>query len=193
MKKLLIIVDPQNDFITGSLAVPGAVEAMNKFANFAEIGNLEGYDNIAVSIDNHPTDHCSFKVNGGVFPVHCVHHTNGAAIYATVASAIFGHGAKTTPEFYTKGEDRHKEQFSIFETYYNGYKLLNDAGLTNRSQEFEIHVMGIAGDYCVHDTINDLIKMGYKNNIVVLKDFIASIDGGAKLNTLIKENNLKTA
>jgi hypothetical protein len=35
------------------LAVPGAVEAMNKFANFAEIGNLEGYDNIEVSIDNH--------------------------------------------------------------------------------------------------------------------------------------------
>lgn len=34
--------------------------------------------------------------------------------------------------------------------------------------------------------------MGYKNNIVVLKDFIASIDGGEKLNALIKENNLKT-
>jgi len=192
MKKVLIIVDPQNDFITGSLAVPGAEEAMRKFAEWVGIGNLEGYDNIAITIDNHPVDHCSFKEHGGPFPPHCINHTNGAAISRVVETAILGYGAKEVPMFYTKGEESNKEQFSIFETYYNGYKLLNDANLTNRDIEFEIHVMGIAGDYCVHDTIADLIKMGYKKNIVVLPEFIASLDGGKKLQNLIDDNELQT-
>jgi hypothetical protein len=65
-----------------------------------------------------------------------VQHTNGTGISSIVAAAIFGYGLKTISEFYNKGEDLCKEQFSIFETYYNGYKLLNDAGLTNGSQEF---------------------------------------------------------
>jgi nicotinamidase/pyrazinamidase len=188
MKKVLIIVDPQNDFITGSLAVPGAEDAMRKFGVWAK-GNLEKFDFIAVTIDSHPNNHCSFIEQGGVFPSHCVNHTEGASISKTVEAALkFGKNVK----FYTKGENSKKEEFSIFETYYNGYKLLNDFGVTNRSQEFEIHVMGIAGDYCVHDTIAGLIKMGYKKNIVVLPEFIASLDGGKKLQKLIDDNELQT-
>lgn len=36
MKKILLIVDPQNDFITGSLAVKGAKEKMVKLAEHIE-------------------------------------------------------------------------------------------------------------------------------------------------------------
>ena len=34
MKSILLIVDPQNDFITGSLAVEGAKEKMMKLADY---------------------------------------------------------------------------------------------------------------------------------------------------------------
>ena len=34
MKSILLIVDPQNDFITGTLAVEGAKEKMMKLANY---------------------------------------------------------------------------------------------------------------------------------------------------------------
>jgi hypothetical protein len=43
----------------------------------------------------------------------------------------------------------------------------------------------------VHETICDLIAMGYKDNIVVDTKYIASIDGGDKLANLIKNCGLK--
>ena len=45
MKKILLIVDPQNDFITGSLAVEGTKEKMMKLADY--IKNL-GYKSDAL-------------------------------------------------------------------------------------------------------------------------------------------------
>ena len=39
MKQILLIVDPQNDFITGSLAVEGAKEKMMKLAEYIEKEN----------------------------------------------------------------------------------------------------------------------------------------------------------
>ena len=33
MKRLLLIIDPQNDFISGTLPVPGAAEKMEALAN----------------------------------------------------------------------------------------------------------------------------------------------------------------
>ena len=34
MRKVLVIVDPQNDFITGSLAVEGAKEKMERLTEY---------------------------------------------------------------------------------------------------------------------------------------------------------------
>ena len=57
----------------------------------------------------------------------------------------------------------------------------------------DIIVCGIAGDYCVMNTIKNLLK--YKGpldlNISIYKDGIASIDGGKALDEFVKENNLK--
>lgn len=190
MKKVLIIVDPQNDFITGSLSVPNAVHAMNRFGEVVAKENLlQKYDGIFVTIDNHPYDHCSFVINGGIFPPHCVNHTFGAAICRDVEYALLNHQSKV--KFYTKGEQSDKEEFSIFGTVYEGNRLLYDASIADRTVD-EIHVMGIAGDYCVHDTIVDLIKKGHGDKIVVLTNFIASLDGGEKLQKLIEQESLKT-
>lgn len=42
-KRMLLIVDPQIDFITGSLPVPGAEDAMNALALYLqEYGHLYG-------------------------------------------------------------------------------------------------------------------------------------------------------
>lgn len=41
MKRVLLIVDPQNDFITGSLAVEGAKEKMMKLAPEDKIKEIE--------------------------------------------------------------------------------------------------------------------------------------------------------
>ena len=64
MNKLLLIVDPQIDFITGSLPVPGAADAMDKLAEYINI-NDGSYIYKVVTTDWHPYFHCSFIANGG--------------------------------------------------------------------------------------------------------------------------------
>lgn len=181
-------MDPQNDFVTGSLAVPDAQKAMETFNQFAtEFGGLEQYDKILVTIDSHPINHISFKSQGGIFPPHCVQHTIGAAICPEVENAL---SKNTNVQYFTKGSVQNKEEFSIFKSE-NGSKLSESA---NFFRDTEIHVMGIAGDYCVHDTIEDILA-GYSaeiaSRITVLKDFIASIDGGAKLKNLVEKYGIK--
>ena len=67
MAKMLLIVDPQIDFINGSLPVPLAAEAMNELASYLKV--VSGmYDVKVVSADFHPWNHCSFKENGGEWP-----------------------------------------------------------------------------------------------------------------------------
>ncbi|GMU73682.1 MAG: isochorismatase family protein [Burkholderiales bacterium] len=67
----LLVVDVQNDFVSGSLAVPGGAEAIAPLnaamAAFAAAGRP-----IVLSRDWHPADHRSFVQQGGPWPPHCV-------------------------------------------------------------------------------------------------------------------------
>ena len=68
-KRMLLIVDPQIDFITGSLPVPGAEDAMNALALYLqEYGHLYGH--IFITCDRHHLSHSSFKEYGGKWPPH---------------------------------------------------------------------------------------------------------------------------
>ena len=59
MKKLLLIVDPQIDFITGTLPVAGAAEAMDALAKYVKEQGNE-YTVKIVTADWHPYHHSSF-------------------------------------------------------------------------------------------------------------------------------------
>ena len=67
MKKLLLIVDPQIDFITGTLPVAGAAEAMDALAKYVKEKGNE-YTVKIVTADWHPYHHSSFADEGGVWP-----------------------------------------------------------------------------------------------------------------------------
>jgi nicotinamidase-related amidase len=56
----------------------------------------------------------------------------------------------------------------------------------------ELVVCGIAGDYCVVETLKNNVKW-FKdtNRIKVYLDGVASIDGGTTLNKYINDNNIK--
>ncbi len=64
MKKLLLIVDPQIDFITGTLPVAGAAEAMDALAKYVKEKGNE-YTVKIVTADWHPYHHSSFADEGG--------------------------------------------------------------------------------------------------------------------------------
>lgn len=182
MKKVLIIVDPQNDFITGSLAVPGAEDKMIDLFNYLE-ENPKLFDRIYVTMDSHPIDHCSFVENGGIWPKHCVTDTLGWDIPNYLDEILWNFDT----HFCRKGTNPNKEEYSIFENEEDGASLRIDLE-EDLKESTEVYVCGIAGDYCVLETLKGLVQ--FSDNIIVLNDYTASIDGGVKLRNWIEKQNV---
>lgn len=138
-----MVVDLQNDFIDGSLAVPGAD------AIVPEVKALVGdYDRVIFTLDWHPGNHCSFKEQGGPWPAHCVSGSDGAQIAPGVLAAV--------PEgrfaFLMKGEDAEREEYGAFSGAAYEYEgLLSDAA--------QVDVCGIAAEYCVLETVKNLVRL----------------------------------
>ena len=57
--RMLIIVDPQIDFTTGSLATAKGPEAMERLAQAIDNGVLDKYTWVIITQDAHPSNHCT--------------------------------------------------------------------------------------------------------------------------------------
>lgn len=182
--KLLLIIDPQIDFITGTLKVPGAESAMDALAGYIDRRKDE-YTYIIVTADRHPINHCSFQSNGGEWPRHCVADSMGAAIWPPIMEVLMTMPGKV--EILHKGEDPRSEEYSIFKNEAASERLLN---IIVSNDIRQIDICGLAGDFCVAETIVDAIANGLGREINVLYNFTPSIDGGNTLNALIKNNDL---
>ena len=147
--KTLIIVDVQYDFLEGgSLAVAGAD------AGFVQ--SIEAvrplFDQVVLTADNHPKDHVSF----GQFPPHCVIGTKGARLAVAQEGVLL-----------LKGEARDAEEFSAFIEGKNVSVITGD----------EVYVVGLAGDYCVKQTLSDLLTYAPDKKLYAIVDLIRSVDG----------------
>ena len=193
MKQILLIVDPQNDFITGSLAVEGAKEKMMKLALYIEKLGYK-YDVIYVTMDSHPEGHCSFKNNGGIWPEHCIIYTNGRNLpeYLDDSLMHFSNWSGRHVMYYRKGTEVNREEYSIFDNNRDGVTLYNQIKELARQEDVYIDVCGIAGDYCVLETIKGLRKFMGDKYIKVLTEYTASIDGGEKLMDYLNNNEIAT-
>ena len=185
MNRLLLIVDPQIDFISGSLAVNGAAKAMDALADYLYKRD-ELYQYKIVTNDWHPLNHCSFQRNGGSWPVHCVQYSIGAAIYPKLLEPLFN--INSTTKVLTKGNNPRIEEYSIFKNR-SSANYINR--IINMKQIEQIDLCGIAGDYCVLNTLKDGVEIFGKEMFNVLMPYIASIDGGESLNKFVKDNNIK--
>lgn len=191
MKKILLIVDPQNAFITGPLIVKGAKEKMMKLADYIISGAHPQYDYICVTMDSHPEDHCSFKENGGIWPKHCVIYTNGWNIpeYLDDSLMHFSNWSGKSVMYYHKGTEADQEEYSIFDSE-DGNTLSEQIADLIKDHDVYIDICGITGDYCVLETLKGLRRIIGDQYIQVLTQYTASIDGGEKLMTYIKDNSI---
>ena len=198
--KSLIIVDFQNDFClpTGSLYVPGAEEAKKGIISYMK-NNSKQFNEIIYTQDWHTPQDESFAKNGGTWPDHCLQNSTGAEIDKELDNELkkynipiktFYKGTVYTHEEYgafenLKLKDPNKNDIKncIFANF--GYDC--EIGIDNDN----IVVCGLAGDFCVMESIKNLMKH-WKFNLEILISGIASIDGGEKLKNFIKENNYKT-
>jgi nicotinamidase/pyrazinamidase len=155
----LIVVDVQNDFCEGgSLAVAGGKEVARKVKDFI---TTEGwvYDTIVATKDFHkdPGEHWSAVPDyKDSWPVHCAQGTTGADFAAPLAYSDFN------AVFY-KGED--KAAYSGFE----GSSDFNEplADFLRQNGITEVHVCGIATDYCVKATALDAVKEGFETHVLL--------------------------
>ena len=170
----LVVVDMLYDFIDGSLACAGAGEAIANTLAFLE--KQEGFFPILFVRDHHPADHSSFKEQGGIWPPHCVQGTHGAEIHESLAPY-----ADEGLCFY-KGEDRATEQYSGFEGVNHAGQSLGE--VLSMMEIRNVILCGIATEYCVKNTAEDLLKAGFK--VHVLKDCLAYVDYNGHLETLRK-------
>lgn len=171
----LAVVDMLYDFIDGSLACHNAENAVKETLRFidSQTKGQGGEDHeildtfpILFIRDHHPADHSSFKENGGIWPPHCVAGTRGGDIHENLKPY-----AKDELTF-DKGCDRDVEQYSGFEGVNTAGQSLGE--ILELLDTTDVYVCGIATEYCVRNTCEDLLKAGFR--VHLLKDCIAYVD-----------------
>jgi len=176
MKKALFVIDCQLDFMDGGkLGVKGSTEKMDKLTKYINEHGKD-YDFVAATVDYHPITHCSFKENGGIWPIHCLQHSQGASIYEPILMALL---TKTNYcEIFTKGLDEDHEEYSIFKNVTSAEKIAN---LIRAFDTEEIDVVGIAYNYCLKDTVLDGLRKFQHIKFNVLKEYSPAIEDGTEI------------
>lgn len=165
----LVVVDMLYDFIDGSLAclnaenavkaTLAAIDSKTKGQGGEEHEILDTFPILFIR-DHHPADHSSFKDQGGIWPSHCVAGTRGSEIHQSLAPYA------SEELTFDKGCDRDIEQYSGFEAVNNAGQPL--AEVLELLDTTDVYVCGIATEYCVRNTCEDLQKAGFK--VHLLKD-----------------------
>ena len=87
MKKLLVLVDYQKDFVDGSLGFPAAKALEDRLVEWLMDGLLHGYP-IAVTMDTHTADYLETR-EGRLLPVkHCIAGSPGHGLYGKVRELV---------------------------------------------------------------------------------------------------------
>lgn len=178
MTTALIIVDMQNDFLPG-----GALAVAGGDIIIPEINRLSiEYDLVVATQDWHPHNHGSFasQHEGArpfemgqlagmpqvMWPDHCVQGSFGADLSRELdqerVEAIFRKGMNPEIDSYSAFFDNGKLKATGLEGYLRG------RGVT------EVHICGLAADYCVWYTAKDAIELGFE--AVIMLDAVKAIN-----------------
>ena len=173
----LIVVDVQNCFITGALAVPHGAEVVAVINKIAP-----AFENVVLTQDWHPRGHASFASthpgrkpfetvklpygNQVLWPDHCIQGTADAALDKEL-------NIPQAELIVRKGFHRDVDSYSAFEeanrttgTGLRGY--LNERGIRT------LFVCGLATDFCVAWTALDARKSAFET--YVIEDACRGID-----------------
>lgn len=162
---VLIVVDMLHDFIDGSLACDNADNAVENSLRFIKETRDEDLPVLFVR-DHHPENHSSFKANGGTWPTHCVAGTRGGEIDERLQPYA------DSDLIFDKGCDPAVEQYSGFDGVNAAGQSLGE--VVSMLEPENVFVCGIATEYCVRNTCEDLKKAGF--NVILLGDCLAYVD-----------------
>ena len=127
MKKILVVVDMQNDFVDGAL---GTKEAQSIVKNVVE--KIKSYDDIFVTYDTHSENYMQTS-EGKKLPVaHCIKGTDGWKLNSEIQQALSG-------KKYTEVE---KITFGSVDLP----KLISEYA---EDEDFSVELVGLCTDICV--------------------------------------------
>lgn len=157
----LVVVDVQNDFAhpAGGLSVRDG-EAIIPFVNGQVAVARAAGAFVVYTQDWHPEHTPHFARDGGVWPVHCVQESWGAALHEalTVDGPIVRKGAHGE-DGYSGFTMRDPVSGETVSTELEG--LLRDRGIER------VVVCGLATDYCVKATALDAVRLGFATSILM--------------------------
>lgn len=174
----LIIVDVQRDFcVGGALAVPGGDEVVPLINALAP-----HYRQVVLTQDWHPADHSSFasqhdghapfatkQMQYGpqvLWPDHCVAGADGAALHPEL-------DVPQAQLILRKGVHRAVDSYSAFLEADRVTRTGLDGWLASRGIT-EVHICGLATDFCVAWTALDGRRFGF--DVTVIEDACRAID-----------------
>jgi nicotinamidase/pyrazinamidase len=174
MKKALILVDLQNDFLPGGALAVAQGDQTIPVANALLKKKNALFDMVIATQDFHPKIHGSFASNNPgknvfemgdlaglpqvMWPDHCVQGSSGAE-FATQLDVT------GIDKVFQKGLDPAIDSYSGF--YDNGHRKSTGLGDYLKAQGVgEVIVMGLATDYCVKFTALDAITLGFQTTLI---------------------------
>ena len=83
MKKLLIVVDYQNDFVTGSLGFEDALKIEDRIINLINQYH-QNNDDVIFTLDSHQKDYLTSQEGQNLPIVHCIENTEGWQLYGKI-------------------------------------------------------------------------------------------------------------
>lgn len=143
MRKILVVIDMQKDFVDGSLGTPEAAGIVDAVVN--EIGEYAP-ENIYATRDTHPENYLETQ-EGRMLPVvHCVKGTPGWEINEKVAAALQGAEVIDKPTF-------------------GSLILAEKLAALAEKEEIQVTLVGLCTDICV--VSNALLIKAYLPEIQV--------------------------
>lgn len=154
MKKCLVVVDYQNDFVSGSLGFEKAKELDSKIANLIEKYHNNS-DDVVFTLDTHYDDYMN-TIEGKSLPVpHCIKGTIGHNLYGKVSHSV-------------------KESDLLFEKNTFGSGKLFEYLKNNRYSSIEL--VGVVTNICVISNAVIAKTAQPETEIIVNKNLVASND-----------------
>ncbi|KAG7199208.1 hypothetical protein KM043_018079 [Ampulex compressa] len=196
---VLLVVDVQNDFIDGTLALrncPGGQDGVDVVAPINRLLKQVKWDKVIYTLDWHPENHISFYENLHAREVHpdskitkenakpgdtvlflepCVEQTLWPkhCVKNTWGSELHKDLIISPNSIQIhKGVDPDIESYSIFSA--GSASFLKASNVLSSIGATHLYVCGLAYDICVKETSLDALQLGYR--IAVISDCCGSID-----------------
>lgn len=127
MRKILIVIDMQNDFIDGSLGTPEALAVVENVK-----GKIRGYEpeDVFVTMDTHGPEYLQTQEGRNLPVEHCIKGTQGWLIRRDIADLL-------------------KEAAIYEKPTFGSTKLAEDLVAISEQEEIEIELIGLCTDICV--------------------------------------------